>query len=203
MGGWIFAQGRQAERTLSGGVDAGAAQIALANANTFFNSTELLFISEADGSGVEFLGAVTAVDDATVSFTLPLKQAKSSGAKLWKPITRFNLASEKFLPLTREIETGASVERSLAGVNYAIRTAQPFTRLTLQWEGLAPAHEEAFVAWLEAASQGGLIPFTIVYPARRIQAVRLDHGGYSRIEKPGESRTVKLPLRLEAAAEYW
>jgi hypothetical protein len=202
MAGWTFAQGKSAEQTLDDVTLAGATQIALAGADAIFAVGERLFTSEADGSEAEHLGRVTAVDSAAVDFSLPLKKSKDSGALIWRATTSIALYAEESAPPRRRIATGVDVARSLGGVVYAIRTAEPMTTLEWTLENLTPEREAALAAWLDAATQGGLAPFTAVDPARTLSAVQLWDGAFARLGERGGRRAMKFALLLLGEGEY-
>lgn len=202
MGGWTLAQGRQTEQTLGDVVAAGATQIALANANSIFSAGQLLFISEADGTETEFLGGVVQSTSSDVQFTLPLQKSKNSGAKLWRPSSSFVSGAAESLPMQRKVHTGVTLERSLGGVSYAIRTADPFASMELSLAELTPARELALVQWIQSATENGLNSFTLVSPTRAISAVRLQLDEYLRVAGAGGNSELKLTLLIEAEGEY-
>ena len=202
MGGWIFAQGREAEQTLGDVVTAGAIQIALTGADGIFAVGELLFISEADGSEVEFLGGVTAVSPTAVDFALALLKSKDSGAKLWRPISSFATGGDAVLPSKRETRSGVAVERSLGGVSYAIRTAVATKTMDWSLEELTPQSEANLTDWLDQTAQGGLVALTLVAPSRALDAVRLHGPGTTQTLRAGGRASLSLSLLIEEEGGY-
>lgn len=202
MGGWFFVRGKDAEQTLGDVTAAGATQIALAGADGIFAPGELLLISESDGTETEFLGAVTAVSPTAVDFTLALRASKDSGARLWRATDSISVHADPKAPPVRSVETGVSRERSLGGVEYAIRVAEPAT--ALQWElaGMTSAQEQALIDWIDQATERGLLAFTLVEPARAVRAVRIEDGRYLRSGRRGGRRTLTLNLALIGDGEY-
>jgi hypothetical protein len=202
MGGWTFAKGKENEQTLGEVVPAGATQIDLDGADELFHPGDLLFICEADGGETEFLGAAISATPAGLAFTLGPRKSKDSGAKLWRAETSFVLTAQEGSPQQRRVDTGVALEWSLGGTCYAIRTAEPMTTMEWMLDGLTPAREAEFLDWFDQATGGGLESFTIVGPDRRILAVRLNEGRYSRIGREGGRRGLRLPLLVVSEGEY-
>lgn len=201
MGGWILAQGKDAEQTIPEIIPAGAKQITLINADLIFSPGDLLFISESDGAETEFLGGATVVTPSTVDFALPLRASKNSGALLWRAARSFASSGDETKPVRERVRTGVALERSTGGAAYAIRTAQPATLLDWELGGLTPARNAAFADWFASAG-GGLDPFTLVSPARKITAVRLADEEYQRTIHESGAIALRLHLSIEAEGEY-
>ncbi len=202
MGGWTLTKGKTSEHTITSPSSAGARFFALVGANTFYSPGDLLFMSESDGSETEFLGAVVAATVTMLESTLPLLKAKSANAKIWKPTNHFGFSAEFSPPLTRKIGTGVTVTRTGGGGYSASRTTDRTDTMVLVWEGMAPGLDEDLTSWLESATNGGLDPFTLVFPSRKVEAVRLYDDGYSRVVRPGDRCDLRLPLIIEAEGEY-
>lgn len=202
MGGWTLAHGKDAEQTLGGAVAAGATQIALTGADTIFAVGELLFMSEADGTEAEFLGAVSAVSPTAVDFKLPVVEPKAAGAKLWRPQSSLALSAEAHFPFQRKVSTGVEVERSLGGTVFAIQTAEPSETMIWTLDELTDEREATLADWLSEEIQGGLRAFTLVEPGRKIAAVRLAEGRFTRFAKAGGRRGLEAPLMVEGDGQY-
>jgi hypothetical protein len=201
MPGWFLVQGKENEQTLGEIVAAGAREIALAGADLIFAPGDQLFISEADASETEFLGAATNVTSAEVEFALPLAKSKNTGALLWRSARAFAASAEESLPLREAIHTGAIIERSLGGEIYAVRAREPHTLLQWGLDGLTPAREAEFRAWFAAAG-AGLDPFTLVSPARKLTAVRLADENYQRTTHPGGRISLRFSLAIDAENQF-
>jgi len=202
MGGWTFALGKDNEQTLEESVPAGVTTVALAGADAIFEVGNDLFISESAGDEAECLGVATEVTSASVSFSLAVQREKDVGAKLWRPATSQVMSAEVVFPIEREVKTGVSIERSLGGTNYAIRTAARVESMTFELDELTPLALDALILWIEEKTDGGLLAFTLVEPNRKLTAVRLSSGRFEWGRAAGGRRRLKLPLLIEAEGEY-
>lgn len=202
MGGVILAQGREHEQIISGAIPGGAISIGLAGADGIYAEGDHLFVSEAGGSEVEFLGRVEAVSPALVSWGLPVRRAKDSGARLWRARHALATRAESALPFQSRVKTGVEIERSLGGVTYAIRVAAPVETIDWTLMGLTPQEEGAVVEFLAIATGGGELPFTIILPSRSLTAVQLASGEFGRAEGVGGRRSLRMKLLVEEDGGY-
>lgn len=202
MNNWIFACGREAVQSLSDVTGAGARALALAGAAAVFAPPQKIFISESDGSEVEWLGKVTQATSSTLAFSRPLHLSKNSGALLWRPASSLELAPEAILPERRILATGVTAETTPGGAVYAIRTAQPQTQLRLRLDDIAPATEDALIAWLAAQTNWGLDAFTLVEPAGAISIVRFTNDPILQERDAQGRRRVILTLLVVQEGGY-
>jgi hypothetical protein len=202
IGGWHFARGKENEQTLSDVVVAGALQIALPGADGLFAPGDILFISEADGSETEFLGGVTGVTASRVSFALPVRRSKNSGARLWRAEDHLGLSAQCVEPLVRRLDPGVVVLRSVSGGIYSVRVAEPGEETKLKLVGITPQSEAQWLDWLLGATQGGLASFTLVRPDRSPAAVRLAERPILRERRSGAAAAMTIELIIEAEETY-
>jgi hypothetical protein len=202
MSGWMLAKGRAGERVLTAVIPAGGKSIALAGADTIFALTQRLFISEADDSELQWLGRVTQVTSSAVSFSRTLKLAKSSGAKLWRAASVFDLPMDAPLPARRTTETGVVTQRSAGGEFYAIQVAEPRTTLRLVLNDLTPSSEDTLLAWLAEQTRWGLDPFTLLDSSGAPSVVRLAEGPIEQEREAGGRRRLTLPLTIVEEGAY-
>ncbi len=202
MAGWLFAQGREAEQTLGDIAAAGATTIALAGADGIFAIGEQIFVSESDASETEYLGAVKSVSPTDLDFSLPVRVSKNSGGLLWRPVSSLSVGGDPKLPQRRRSLTGVHVEQSLGGMVFAVQTGAAGEILDWRLGQLAPAQAAALGVWLDSTVQGALAAFTLIGPARELNAVRLREAEYVRKEGPGGETVFELNLLVEQAGGY-
>lgn len=202
LGGWFFCRDRESQSLLDASMESGGHVIPLDDANLLFSVGDLVFISEADGSELEFLGGVREVDADSMECALPARTTKAAGAHFWKAMASIHVAAESAQPLARKIVSGVSLERALSGTHYAIRTAATRETLDLKLDGMTTQRERSLHEWLKVQTQGGLLPFTLVAPERRVLAVRFDAGALERAERDVTRASVRLPLVIESEGGY-
>lgn len=190
MSSLLFTRGLNAPQTLPGPVTSGDTTLALPNADAFFSPGELLFIGEADGSQAEFLGSVSAVDAASITFTLPVITARPAGASLFTPAESLRSTARLDPPLRRMIHTGVHAQRTLGGQVVSIRAGEPNSELELSLTGLTPDEEERLLDWIDSATDQARLPFTIVSASRRILALQVSNGAITRTATAGGRRAV-------------
>lgn len=132
----IFALGKTNERSESGSLSAGTKTIAVTNASTYFSVGDPIFVSEANGTEVEYLGEATAVDSSTVTVSYALVEAKGPGYKVWKPTYHVLMPYDISSPYDKLTTLGVQTQRTQSGIPYRTRIADPYTIVTLTWEKL-------------------------------------------------------------------
>lgn len=202
MNKWILARGRAAETTLPDVTPAGARVIALSGAAASFAPPQPLFISETDGAETEWLGRVTQATTSSLAFSRPVRASKNSGARLWSPASMLEFPPDAAVPERRETHTGVAAERAAGGEFYAVQTAAPLTAFRLRFDDLAPATEDALLAWIAAQTLWGLSPFTLVTPEAALMSVRLAPEPVARERDARGRRTLTLPLLVEQEGAY-
>lgn len=128
-----FVTGRTNNRVVTGTAKAGAYQISVPSASSYFSQGQFLFIAQNNSDGIEFLGKVTAVDGTTVTGTYPVIQDKASTFHIWIATVGFQFTNN--FTNTLEEDENASVETSIvkAGIPYSTKTADTIYARTLQW----------------------------------------------------------------------
>lgn len=202
MSGWVMARGRENEVNLSEVTAAGVKHISLPGADGFFSVGQFLMISEADGAESQWLGKVTAVDAAGVSFSQALDQSKNTGARLWRAASTLEIAGMGALQERRKLEGGVAVERSLGGDFLAVKVAEPLTTASLQIGGLTPRNERVLLEWLATQAGWGLNAFTLIGPTGEMTACRLSGEALSQEGGKGTRRSVGLPIVLVGEGIY-
>ncbi len=192
MSSLLFTRGLNPPQTLSDPVTSGETTFALTNADLFFSPGELLFIGDADGTYAEFLGSVSSVDSGSIASTLPALTARAAGASLFSPIDSVRTTGRLDPPLQRHLDTGIRSLRTLGGQVVAIRTAQPAGRIELRITGLTPDEDERLINELNAATDHGRLPFTLVSSSRRILALQIQDPGIQRTSTAGGHRTLRF-----------
>jgi len=174
----LFCQGRAVERPTSQAVGMGAKQIPTDDATSYFSAGERVFISEADGSEVEYLGTIASVATNSVTVELATEAAKSEGAKLWTPEAMFEWPMQTGTARPpaggRVRHGGVEVVRSLGGEAYATRLGSAYVTESVRFENLTDERFGQLSSWLEQEADGGLEEFTYVDGSRVVRRVRLD-----------------------------
>lgn len=202
MSGWILAHGRSNERTLDEVVLQGATTLALLDADADFSPGDLLFISEGDGRELEWLGKVTAADSAGLDFTRPLRSSKNTGAQLWRATSALALGGSLREPLSRQIEPGFTLERSLGGEYYATQVTEPREQMQFVLEGLTPGEAATAIDWLRTELLWGLYAFTLIAPDATLRSVRLEDKTFGIERLGGGRRRLALPLTILSEGGY-
>ncbi|MBN1867725.1 hypothetical protein JW916_10570 [Candidatus Sumerlaeota bacterium] len=195
----LFTRERELERSLSQSADAGSRVLYTASASDF-SVGDRLFVSESDGSELEYLGAIAEVAPTSLTATFPLETAKSATARVWRPASAFQWETVTASPsVDRVLREGIVAERSVGGALWSARVADPWREDTLRFPGLSRAHFTAFRSWLASATRGGLDDFTWVDETRCVARVRLLDSGFD--QKETVSRVVDLVLKLAVLEE--
>lgn len=200
MSGWMFAKGTGAQSCLTQAAAAGVRSLPLAGAG--FAPAQRLFISEADGSEIQWLGRVTQAGSSTISFSRPLELAKSAGARLWSAAATLELSTESLLLERKTVETGILTERSAGGQYYALKLTAPKTVLRLALAAEDSSLEEALMGWLEEQTGWGLDPFTLVNPENGICIVRLSGEPISQEQSASGKRRLVFSLAIAQEGAY-
>lgn len=186
----LFTHALNPPQTLPGPVATGDTTLALPSASSFFAPGDILFVADADATNAEYLGAVSAADTSSLTFTLPAQTARPAGASLFSPINVIRTTGRLNPPLQRTFQSGVHTQRTLGGQVVAIRTAQPAAQIELTIAGLTPHEEEQLVNDLNAATDNLRLPFTMISSSRRILALQLAAPQLNRNAAPGGRRSV-------------
>jgi len=169
----IFARGRSSETNTSATVKAGSDLIPVLNANSYFTSGDLVFISCSDDSDLECLGVVISATSSYLTSSWSLARAKEIGSKIWKAETFFRWLVPRIFPCEKKIDTGVRQLRSIGGNSFSTRIYPLRTIEILQLERASKSHLESFLLWAENYLSGGLYSFTYVDCHREISKVQL------------------------------
>lgn len=132
----IFAKGKTNEQSESGSVAAGVTVIPVADANSYFAVGQPIFISETDGTEVEYLGPAIAVSTSAVTVTHALQQAKGPGYKVWRPTDYVLMPYGISSPFDGTLALGVETQRSLGGEVYRTKTEDSYKQAVLTWDKL-------------------------------------------------------------------
>jgi hypothetical protein len=188
----LFTRGLNPPQTLPDPVTPGETTFALPNADLFFSLGELLFIAEADATNAEYLGSVSGIDSASITFTLPAQTARPAGASLFSPIDTIRTPGRLDPPIQQRLITGIHSQRTLGGQVVSIRTAEPASELELTITGLTPTEEQHLIDELNAATDHLRLPFTLITGNRLIVAIQLRDPRLHRTASTGGRRSVTL-----------
>jgi hypothetical protein len=191
----LFATGKQNEQTLSQPISEGATEIPVANASTYFAEGDHLFISESDGSELEYLGIATSVSTTSVTVARPVASAKSAGALLWKPVAVFQWEVGRSSPLVRTYHSGVEVQRSVGGVLYSTQVSDPFRTESLFFERVTRENYQQYEQWVCDVIHDGLDAFTYVDEEGVVSVVKVL--GPKLVQKEHYPRLVSVLVELQ------
>jgi hypothetical protein len=190
----LFARGKQNERTLTQFVQQGSTQLPIAGASLYFSVGDKIFVSEADGSELEFLGNALAVETNQLTTARGLAGDKDDGAHVWKPLERFEFEIGRSSPFLRKFDTGIEAQRTIGGQVYSTRVREPGWTEVLSFSKLSRANFFAFQDFLRDSLNDGLNEFTYVDEAGDIAVVRLLTTQIEQHEQFPQLATLKLEL---------
>jgi hypothetical protein len=194
----LFAKARDRERTLTQAAQAGTKTLHV-SAPSEFALGDRIFVSESDGSELEYLGPVTQIGADSLTVTHALANPKTITARIWRPQSAFQWDTVTTEPVERVFHEGIAVERSVGGALWAVRLADPIREDTLRFTGVSRAAFASFRSWLSSHACGGLDDFTWVDEQRACARVRLLNCDFIQLEKV--PRVVALDIRLAVLGE--
>lgn len=195
----IFTKGTALHRSLNSAPQAGA-RILYCDESRDFSIGDRVFVAEADGSELEYMGVVRVSGDPPwLETTLSMKKAKSANAAIWRAQSVFQWETVTAAPVQRVFHEGIVVDRSVGGGLWAVRVADPVREDTLRFNGVSRASFAAFRAWLAASTRNGLEEFTWVDEERQIARVRLLR--CDLVQAENAPRTLAFDLKLAILAE--
>ena len=197
--GCVFAKGKTNERELSGASPPGSFALPVENASAYFDPGDLIFISDAEGAGVEFLGPATAVSESEVRCLLGLAGAYEAGDLCWKPTNFFLWKERRSLPARRILDTGVESRRSAGGVLYLTRISEAFFSEILRFEKVRMKKIAEFVVWVEEVLEGGVEKFSFCDEDRSVSVAALLSSEIVQDEKSPDA--VALEMKLERVEE--
>ena len=191
----VMCCGKTAATTLSVAAAAGANVITVASGGGYVVG-ELVFVSNADDSAVQFLGTVTNKNVSVLTLSLGLQVAREIGAKVWRPSTRVAWSRGADQSVTRLRATGTEVQVSRGGQVTATQTSDPVESLEYSHRLGLSSDWEAWKGFVVTSRQDGLLPFTLAWwdsPAgvSRCDAVRWG-GGELSVSYAGARRDVAV-----------
>ena len=195
----LFATGKQNEQTLAQAIPEGTTEIPVANASNYFTEGDHLFISESDGSELEYLGIATSVSTTVVTVARAVSSAKSTGALLWKPVAMFQWEVGRSSPLVRTYNSGVEVQRSVGGVLYSTQVSDPYRMESLFFEQLTRENYQQYEQWVHDVIHDGLDAFTYVDEECVVGVVKLLTP--KLVQKERYPRLVSLLVELQYVAE--
>lgn len=195
----LFATGKQNEQTLTQPVSEGTTDIPVPNASTYFSEGDHLFISENDGSELEYLGIATSVSETTVTVARAVSSAKDVGALLWKPAVVFQWEVGRSSPLVRTYDSGVEVQRSVGGVLYSTQVSDPYRTESLFFERVTRENYQQYEQWVREVIHDGLDAFTYVDEECVVSLVKLL--GPKLEQRERHPRLVSLAVELQYVAE--
>jgi len=159
----IFAKGKTNERPESGSIAAGATSIPVTDADSYFSVGDPIFISEDDGSEVEYLGPAISVSSSAIAVTYALQQAKGPGYKVWEPTDFVLMPYGVSSPFDRTLALGVQTQRSPGGKVYRTKIADSYKQVMLTWVKLKATSWAALESFIVIKLNDGIYKCTIGY----------------------------------------
>ena len=198
----VFAKGISNQRELSESSSAGSFILSVSNAKDYFNPGDLIFISDADGANLEFLGAATSVTTDKIQCLYALSLGRTTGALCWKPTHFLTWSRKRTMPLTRTLDTGVISRRSAGGVLYLSKVRESSHSELVRFENLRMKQVADFFSWLEEVINGGIEPFTFCDEDRQVSSVALVTTEIVQDETSSESIGLELELARIETGQY-
>lgn len=191
----LFAKGKTSERPLIALAARGAFRISVQNASSCFAAGDLIFISDADGARVEFLGRATSVLSSEVRCLYGLSFNRAAGALCWKPAFAFCWKTSRALPAAEREETGVKARRSAGGVLFLTKVKETSRSIALTIHALRKGEASAFSLWVRDVLRGGIEPFTFCEEYSPVRKVALLSSRI--IQKEISPDRISLEMELE------
>jgi hypothetical protein len=198
----LFTLGKQIECPLTQFVEEGSNQLPIAGASIYFSVGDKIFVSESEGSELEFLGNATAVETNLLTTAHPLSSDKNAGALVWKPSAQFEFEIGRSSPFLRSFDTGIEIQKTVGGQVYSTRVREPGWTETLTFSKLSRSNFLAFQEFLQNSLYDGLEEFTYVDEAGEISIVRLLTTQIQQHENHPKLVTLKLELYYVQPGQY-
>ena len=198
----VFVKGKMNEQTLSGAVPAGSCRLPVTGAVGYFTAGDLIFVSDADGTLVEFLGPATVVLANEVRSLGAVAVGRSTGARIWKPEHFFQWTVERAMPVLRTHDTGVVARRSAGGVLYMTKVRETSICESLRFEDLRRSEAVQFTDWVEECLNSGLEKFTFCDGEGTAQISILLSMRILQNEKSYQHVTLEIELECLESASY-
>lgn len=169
----IISRRKKSQTVISSSVNQDSDFIPVQNADTYFCSGDLIFISKPDDSDLECLGTVVAVFSTHIKTTFALAASKPNQAKIWKSSSFFKFLVPVIIPIQIKLDTGVTQTETIGGAVYNTKTAEKKIIESLKFEAASKKHFESFIAWIDSQTYNGLYPFTYISPNREVSKVCL------------------------------
>ncbi len=189
----VFLKGRELERVLTAGVDAGDTMLPV-SAGLDFSVGDHVLVSDADGSAAEYVGQASATAANSVTTALGVASVRSAGALVWRAAAVMAWRSVTASPQSVDYDQGVRTEWTVGGDVVSSRLGSETVEERLRFSEISLGEFEDFRTWLQSAAQGGLLSFTRVGEERGVAVARLVDTRLERREKRRE--TLGLELRL-------
>ncbi|MCX7017109.1 MAG: hypothetical protein NTW86_31860 [Candidatus Sumerlaeota bacterium] len=198
----VFARGKEQEQSLTQAASAPTHHLYTAEASLNFAVGDRIFIAEADGSELEFLGAVTATAPTYLTTALALRASKSATALLWRAARAFVWPVEPSLPVEKQHSTGIVCARALGGTLYSTRVAEPNRVDTLRFARLPLPVFEEFREWVEHVLEGALLDFTYVDERAQVSTARLAAPRIAQRQPDEQLTEIELEIAIQTEGAY-
>jgi hypothetical protein len=198
----LFACGKQNERTLTQFVERGSTHLPIAGASLYFAVGDKVFVSEAGGTELEFLGNALAVETNLLTTARPLSSDKDAGAHVWKPLEQFEFEIGRSSPFLRRLDTGIEILKTVGGQVYSTRVREPGWIEMLSFSKLSRANFLAFQDFLRNSLNDGLNEFAYVDEAADVAIVRLLTTQIEQHEAFPQLATLKIELAYVQKGQY-
>ncbi|HOE62385.1 MAG TPA: hypothetical protein PKW18_00870 [Candidatus Sumerlaeota bacterium] len=198
----LFAKGKTNERPLIAPALRGAFRFSMQNASLYFAAGDLIFISDANGARVEFLGKATSALSSEVRCLYGLSYSRAAGAICWKPANAFCWKAPRLLPSAEREETGVIARRSVGGVLFLTKIKEATRSLSLTISAVRKNDASAFSHWVRDILRGGIEPFAFCEEYAPVRKAALISSRIAQKENFPEQIAVEIELEILAAGDY-
>lgn len=160
----VAAYGKSSQTTLSSSAAAGATVLPLDNSGGAFAVGDQVFVSEAGGGELQYLGPVVVAGSSSITVTYPLQLAKLSSAIAWHA-TQFMAFEQGSTACYAEhdSEEGVTIDVSRGGAVSATRIGEAVAKLRLSFGAALATDFVAYRAWVRTLRGGGVHSFSLAY----------------------------------------
>jgi hypothetical protein len=198
----LFAKGKSCETVLSGNVSAGSCILPIEQASLYFQPGDLCFVSDADGSGAEFLGPVTAVSENEIQCVMAVSQSREQGAACFKPTSFYWWPQNRTYPVRRILDSGIEERRSAGGVLYLTKTREAYSSETVAFETLRKKETDEFLSFVQTALLEGVERFTFCDETGTLFTTALLSSRIMQKEPSPEKASIEMELAVIEKSRY-
>ncbi|MFH0792615.1 MAG: hypothetical protein V2A74_01140 [bacterium] len=195
----LFARGKINETTLATDAPAGTRIFSVDVGTPPFDVGDPIFVGAADGSKIEWLGRVVAVQGSAITMQRATRLGQEAGATVWSPAAIFEMPDGPADLPRREFLLGLAPEWAVGGTFYQTRIADPARVEHFEFHRLTASQIEAFRTFVETPLQSGLVEFTYVDAQRHAWRVSFAKGSY--FVKPSSEDLFALTFDLALLEE--